>query len=154
MVEALLERADHLVDDGATARLTDFVGGLDETAKAASVATMEMLGDAGWAVPRRTELGLDPEILHAMIRSGDLVPVGDEFVYPVATTEELIRAVTELPDGFTVGDFRDLLGITRKHAVPLLEWLDRTGVTRRVGDGREVRRRQPDERAPGGAPSR
>ncbi len=34
----------------------------------------------------------------------------------------------------TVAELRDLLGISRKYAVPLAEWLDRTGLTRREGD--------------------
>jgi selenocysteine-specific elongation factor len=66
--------------------------------------------------------------------------VGNGFVYLPETIEMITETVAALPDGFTVGDFRDALGITRKHAVPLLEWLDDQGVTRRVGDGREVRR--------------
>ena len=36
--------------------------------------------------------------------------------------------------GLTVAEIRDLLGTTRKYAVPLCEYLDRTGVTRREGD--------------------
>jgi selenocysteine-specific elongation factor len=43
------------------------------------------------------------------------------------------RAATE---GFTVAEFRDAVGATRKHAVPLLTELDRRGVTRRRGDRR------------------
>jgi selenocysteine-specific elongation factor len=39
---------------------------------------------------------------------------------------------------FNVGQFKDLLGITRKHAIPLLEYFDRQRVTKRVGDLREV----------------
>ncbi len=38
------------------------------------------------------------------------------------------------PPGITVGDVRDLLGVTRKHALPYCEYLDRVGVTRREGD--------------------
>ena len=34
--------------------------------------------------------------------------------------------------------FKDLFGITRKHAIPLLEYLDRERVTRRVGDERII----------------
>jgi selenocysteine-specific elongation factor len=34
----------------------------------------------------------------------------------------------------TVAALRDLLGITRKYAVPLLESLDQSGFTRRSGD--------------------
>jgi selenocysteine-specific elongation factor len=40
------------------------------------------------------------------------------------------------PAGFTVGAFRDRVGATRKHALPLLAELDRRGVTRRRGDYR------------------
>ena len=36
--------------------------------------------------------------------------------------------------GLTVAEIRDLLGMTRKFAVPLCEYLDRVGVTRREGD--------------------
>jgi selenocysteine-specific elongation factor len=39
-------------------------------------------------------------------------------------------------EGFTVAAFRDAVGVTRKHAVPLLTELDRRGVTRRRGDRR------------------
>jgi selenocysteine-specific elongation factor len=40
------------------------------------------------------------------------------------------------PDGFTVSQLRDALGITRKHAVPLAECVDKYGLTRRAGDVR------------------
>jgi selenocysteine-specific elongation factor len=38
----------------------------------------------------------------------------------------------------SVGDFRDLLGLSRKYLIPLLEHLDRRRRTRRVGDARVV----------------
>ncbi len=65
--------------------------------------------------------------------------VGD-FDYPADTLEQLRDRIMELGDGFTVADFRDAMGITRKHAVPLLEWLDRSGTTVRDGDRRRIRR--------------
>jgi len=37
-------------------------------------------------------------------------------------------------DGMTVSALREALGTSRKYAVPLAEYLDSTGVTRRVGD--------------------
>jgi len=37
-----------------------------------------------------------------------------------------------------VGQFKDFFGLSRKIAIPLLEWFDREGVTRRVGDVRRV----------------
>jgi selenocysteine-specific elongation factor len=42
--------------------------------------------------------------------------------------------------GATVAEIRDLLGTTRKYAVPLCEYLDRVGVTRREGDLRLLAR--------------
>ncbi|MCA9686858.1 MAG: SelB C-terminal domain-containing protein, partial [Myxococcales bacterium] len=39
---------------------------------------------------------------------------------------------------FTIPDFKERFGLTRKWAVPLLEYLDKVGVTRRVGDQREL----------------
>jgi len=42
---------------------------------------------------------------------------------------------------FTVPDFKDRFGLTRKWAIPLLEHLDQIGRTRRVGDAREVVRK-------------
>jgi selenocysteine-specific elongation factor len=41
-------------------------------------------------------------------------------------------------DRFSVADFKDRFGLTRKWAIPLLEHLDSTGATRRVGDDRMV----------------
>jgi len=37
-----------------------------------------------------------------------------------------------------VAKFKDLTGISRKYAIPLLEYLDRERVTRRVGDERVI----------------
>jgi len=37
-----------------------------------------------------------------------------------------------------VGRFKDLTGVSRKYAIPLLEYLDRERVTRRVGDERVI----------------
>jgi selenocysteine-specific elongation factor len=38
----------------------------------------------------------------------------------------------------TPADFKELTGLTRKHAIPLLEWLDRNRITVRVGDDRRL----------------
>ena len=39
---------------------------------------------------------------------------------------------------FTVADFKDWTGVSRKYAIPLLEGLDRERITRREGDARIV----------------
>lgn len=140
-----------LVVDGPVVHLASFTGGL--TSAAWSAARNALLA-AGYAPPARGELGLDTETLHALVREGSLVAISDDFVYLPESLAALEAAMGTLPEGFTVGDFRDAMGITRKHAIPLLEWMDRTLITRRVGDGRELRRRRPDGWPPGDAPSR
>ncbi len=42
-----------------------------------------------------------------------------------------------------VAEFKDLVGVTRKHAIPILEFLDREGLTMRSGDFRLKGRRAP-----------
>ena len=49
--------------------------------------------------------------------------------------------VNAAPQGITVSAVREALGTTRKYAVPLLEWMDKQGLTRREGDLRFPRGR-------------
>ncbi len=57
----------------------------------------------------------------------------------------LDRVIAELDRSgrqqFSVGDFKTSFDLTRKWAIPILEHLDSVGVTRRVGDFRQVIRR-------------
>jgi len=53
----------------------------------------------------------------------------------------LLREHFSDKDGMTVAEFRDLLKTTRKYALPLLEHLDSSGVTLRVGDVRKLLRK-------------
>jgi len=93
-------------------------------------------------VPRMSAIDLDDEVLHLLIRSGSLIPVGPDLVFTSGQIEELRTRLGELPDGFSVSQFKDEFGMARRQAVPTLEWLDKTGWTHRSGDRRTVRRRQ------------
>jgi selenocysteine-specific elongation factor len=71
------------------------------------------------------------------VAEGHLARVSDEVYLHSDTDAELRRRVSEklaAGPGLTVADIRDLLGTTRKYAVPICEYLDRIGVTRRAGD--------------------
>ncbi|NNF62935.1 MAG: selenocysteine-specific translation elongation factor [Acidimicrobiia bacterium] len=127
-----------LVDDGATVRLESFAGGWSSANEEALEAARDALLADGLGVRRAGQLELDGELMHAALREGRLVKVADDLVYLPEQIDEIQRRTRLLTDGFTVGDFRDALGVSRRQAVPLLEWLDRTHVTRRVGDGREI----------------
>ncbi|MBS1789764.1 MAG: selenocysteine-specific translation elongation factor [Acidobacteria bacterium] len=76
-----------------------------------------------------------------LINSGDLIKVADLIFHRSAIDglrETLQRQKAEYGAKLDVGTFKDLTGISRKYAIPLLEFLDRQRVTRRVGDVREI----------------
>jgi selenocysteine-specific elongation factor len=63
--------------------------------------------------------------------------VTDDIYLHADTDAEMRRRVAERlrgGPGATVAEIRDLLGTTRKYAVPICEYLDRVGLTRREGD--------------------
>lgn len=81
------------------------------------------------------------KIVTLLLRDRVLVKLSDELVFHRDALEALRRQVAAQKaktPRINVGTFKDLLGITRKYAIPLLEYLDRERVTRRVGDEREI----------------
>jgi selenocysteine-specific elongation factor len=77
------------------------------------------------------------DLFDVCVAEGQLARVSDEIYLHVEADADMRRRVAErLADGagLTVADIRDLLGTTRKYAVPICEYLDRVGVTRRDGD--------------------
>ena len=86
-----------------------------------------------------TDFGLDRELVAALGERGDLVRIGTEAVFlPETVTVFADTVVTELAVArtITVARARDLTGSSRKHVLPLLQFLDDQGVTRRQGDDR------------------
>lgn len=132
-----------LVDRGAFVRHKNHSADLTEEQERSWRAARELLRRDGHAVPRAAQLGLDDELLHALLRDESLIKVADDLVYLPDQVKAIEAIVAGLPDEFTVADFRDAAGVTRRHAVPLLEWFDRRGLTQRTGDRRTVRRPSP-----------
>jgi len=92
-----------------------------------------------------SELSVDRQAL------SDLLAVAEKHQRAVRVSPELYfspRAVKDIeatlresvdPEGITVSEFRKIIGTSRKYALPLLEYFDRTKVTVRVGDVRRLR---------------
>ena len=81
------------------------------------------------------------KIVTLLLRDKVLVKISDELVFHRSALEELRRLVaaqkTKSPK-MDVAKFKELTGVSRKYAIPLLEYLDRERVTKRVGDAREI----------------
>ncbi len=78
------------------------------------------------------------DVVQLMRDRGEIVELGDGLVDPeaLARCEVVIRTLIETRAEVSVGDLKAALGLTRKHAIPLLEYFDETGVTRRQGNVR------------------
>ena len=79
------------------------------------------------------------ELARYLFESGRLVKVTSSIAYPAATWAEVearVRSHFAEKKELTMGEFKDLLQVSRKYAVPVLEHLDRIGLTRRDGDVR------------------
>lgn len=77
------------------------------------------------------------DLLETLAQEGEIVRISGELYLAPEVYRELCAMVTEYlrrHGSMTAAQFRDLLGTTRKYAIPLLEHLDAARVTRRSGD--------------------
>jgi selenocysteine-specific elongation factor len=104
---------------------------------------------AGLSVPALSEvlagLKIDKvraqKIVTLLLRDKVLTKVSDEMVFHRSALEELRRrigAYKAKSKKIDVAKFKELMGVSRKYAIPLLEYLDRERVTKRSGDAREI----------------
>lgn len=94
----------------------------------------------------RAAYGAKPQILEGVQRyllgQGKLARLPGGMIVAAAAIERLRRQIGDaFEEDFTVPQFKDRFGMSRKWAIPLLEHLDSIGVTRRVGDKRQLVKR-------------
>lgn len=89
----------------------------------------------------RRDLRVLERVQRLLLQEGALVKVAEGMVFHREVLDELKGAISRRKketDRIDVAFFKELTGVTRKHAIPLLEWLDRERVTRRVGNERVI----------------
>ena len=110
------------------------------------------LAAAPFAAPdaeRLRRLGLDLRAIAAAERAGMLLRVSDQIVLAPGADAVAAGMLAALPQPFTAAAARQALGTTRRVVIPLLEHLDRAGLTVRLPDDRRtVRPREPASHAP------
>jgi selenocysteine-specific elongation factor len=95
--------------------------------------------------PSRKELAPDPvgqQALRFLVETGEAVEVGDDAVLSAegySKAVEAIRGYLRGKGSATVSELKPVLGVSRRIMVPLLERLDRDGVTLRRGDVRVLK---------------
>ncbi|ODS90980.1 MAG: selenocysteine-specific translation elongation factor [Comamonas sp. SCN 65-56] len=152
--QALLARlaaAGQLVLQGAVAHLPAHGAQLSETETRIAQKIAPLLAAAGfegsWArdIARHAQ---EPEplvrtTLARLARRGELHQIVKDLYYPPAAMQQLARiarTVGAAHEGVALAaDFRDATGLGRKRAIQILEYFDRIGFTRRVGDKHKLR---------------
>ena len=103
----------------------------------ASHPMVKQFADAGCTPP--DSASTDKAIVRQLVQRGLLVHC-DELYFHSSAIDTAITAARQLlvanPQGFTVAQFREHLGVSRKYALPLINHLDTTGFTRRRDDVR------------------
>jgi selenocysteine-specific elongation factor len=146
VLDALLtDAANEIVTAGETVRLRGHTVVLNEDEQQARAAIERSFQQAGLAAPAMAQVlaksGVEPararSLLQILLREKRLVRINDDLVVHHSAIEELRRMLEERkPARFNVGAFKEWTGVSRKYAIPLLEFLDRERITRREGEER------------------
>jgi len=138
-----------VVVDGENVRLAGRGVELTSEESAAKEQISRAFEKAGLAVPSaaavlaglRIDRGRAEKILRILLKEGTLVKVAEDLIFhtsALARLRELVARRKLESSRMNVAVFKDLTGLTRKYAIPLLEYLDRERITRREGDERVI----------------
>ncbi|MGH9880808.1 MAG: selenocysteine-specific translation elongation factor, partial [Pyrinomonadaceae bacterium] len=133
---------DHSLEvKGADADLRNQLAKIYEQAALEPPSLEEALQQTGLT---KTPQAHGRKILQLLIDGGEVVRLQGELFFHRRALEELKRKLRKYGDAhepsraIDVAAFKDLAGVSRKYAIPLLEYLDRERVTRRAGDQRVI----------------
>ena len=144
-----LQKASAIEVEGQLARLPGAAASVTKEQESALDGIVDRIQAKPVAPPTVSELSGElgqpkqavSELLALAEKDGRLVRVSPDLYFAseaVAEIEKKLRGNIG-PDGITVSDFKNLIATSRKYALPLLEYFDRTRVTARVGDVRKLR---------------
>ncbi len=134
---------------GAVVRRPGWKATLQSHAGGSGDRLVRRLTDAKWHVPTVAELQQEfadlavPPLLAHLAREGGVEQVDQERYAAKPALEEFRRILEETLRELgraTPAQLRDRTGLSRKYLIPLLEWADRRGITRRQGDARVLAR--------------
>ena len=147
LLDALIQRAKDITAEGDIVRLTSHRVALQQDEQQALEKIEALFREAALAVPSTPEVlaksGIEPararSLLQILLKNRKLIRVGDELIYHSSAIDNLKHMLAgRKGTRFSVPEFKDWTGISRKYAIPLLEFLDRERVTRREGESRII----------------
>jgi selenocysteine-specific elongation factor len=87
---------------------------------------------------RMVEVGLTPQGVTRAAKAGRLLHLGGGVVLLPGADRQAVELLAQLPQPFTTSEARTRLGTTRRVVLPLLQLLDKRGLTRRLPDDRRL----------------
>jgi len=145
----LIHSLKEIMIDKELVRLASFTASLSQVDETVKTSLLGLLEKSGFQPPLKEELSqtlkLDmkrlSDILNLLAKEGSLVRISDTMYIPSSVFQKMVENLKSFfrnkPE-MTVAEFRDILGTTRKFALPLLEYLDSHKITLRVGDIRKL----------------
>lgn len=154
-VLADLENEGKIVVDHDTVRAAKHETELRDDERAAFERLTTIYDNAGLEVPRLNEALNDAggatllnaasmrKIFDLLLRSGKIVKINEDYYISRVVIYGLAgklreHALSDADRSIDVPKFKEIAGISRKYAIPLLEYFDREKITRRVGDRRII----------------
>jgi selenocysteine-specific elongation factor len=150
VLERMIKRG-RLAAEGDAVRLPGHEASLAADQTALREAVLKAYVDGGATPPNLKDvlepLGVSPkqstDTFRRLLDEGQLVRVKEEMFFHAPALkgiEDAVRGFLEEKSEMAAPDFKELTGLSRKYAIPVLEYLDREKVTVRVGDVRRLRR--------------
>jgi selenocysteine-specific elongation factor len=148
VLDALLAATPEVVAEGEIVRLRTHSVVLKEDEERARAAIEQTFEAAGLTVPPMAEAlaksGVEIKrartLLETLVRQKRLLRINQELVFHASAIEGLRQLLAARKgQSFGVGEFKEWTGISRKYAIPLLEYLDREHITLRKDDQRLIR---------------
>jgi len=150
-----LEEQGEIVIIGDIVRLADFRTELSDVERIASERIWAVYNNSGLDVPRIGEVlddaaavsgvkvGQVRRLFQLLVDTGEITKVTDEFYFASSRIDALVeslraRSAVTGDSLIDVAQFKEMAGISRKYAIPLLEHLDRIRITVRAGDKRKI----------------
>ena len=146
--QAAMERAEAsgaLLRRGSVIAVRDFAPTMTPAQQILRDKLMHVLAEAGLAPPSVAELtqALKSNDVRSVLRllqaEGNVVAIAPDTFIDAATLQRALEAVRRLSNGpLPAAEFKSALPVSRKFLIPLLEYMDRSGITRRDGDLRWI----------------
>ncbi|MGD0280732.1 MAG: selenocysteine-specific translation elongation factor [Dissulfurispiraceae bacterium] len=147
--DGLVALINEIVIDKDIVRLAGFSVALSNTNEGIKQGILAILDKEGYQAPLKNELARQlsirekelNDLLILLTKEGLLVRINDSLYITRDKYDTMISLLRKFYEGkaeMTIAEFRDMLGTTRKYALPFVEYLDSKKITLRVGDQRKL----------------